>query len=370
MKIIFENKQRLVEDKVVKFDGKMFPKFGWCVILMGGGGSGKGTAFNSLIPIEGAYLNIDNLKENPNFWNIQPAVRDDDRKVVRDEQGRVVRSGDTYKDRIETQFELGNQESGEHRSLDQYLYKGKVDVIKPGEKVKGRDPYDSKLKGKPEYVTGTGRDRLKMNLDDPEVTGYVHNAMRNLGKAWKQGFYDNVGTDADPSRLPNVIFDIQADELKDIKKITSVYKPKGYKIAIVWMLSTVSRALRNNSGRGRTVDPEILIKAHRKVINTANELFSSGYITNIDEFWVINTNTSNRVFDKKYSREAGRDLYHDAQTCFRVPTTPDGLDTFMAKYNENPYWSKENKAFDVRSRMKNQLQDIPRQLSKRGIEDK
>lgn len=366
MKIIFENKQRLVEDKVVKFGGQTFPKFGWCVILMGGGGSGKGTAFNSLIPIEGAYLNVDNLKENPKIWDIQPAVRDKDtHKVVRNNDGQVMRYENTYKDRIKAQFE-----DGPERNLNMYTYMGKMDTIAPGEKIKGIDPYDPKLKGKDTYVTGQGRDRLKVNLNDPTATGYIHSAVRDLGKAWKQGFYDNVGAGADASRLPNVIFDIQADELKDIQKITSVYKPKGYKIAIVWMLSTINRALKNNAGRGRTVDPEILINAHRKVINTANELFSSGYITNIDEFWVINTNTSNRIFDKKYSKKAGKDLYHDAQNCFQVPTTANGLDTFMAKYNENPYWSKEHAAFDVRNRMKNQLQDIPRQLAKRGFENK
>ena len=30
------------EDKVVKFNNKVYPNFGWCVIMAGGGGSGKG----------------------------------------------------------------------------------------------------------------------------------------------------------------------------------------------------------------------------------------------------------------------------------------------------------------------------------------
>jgi hypothetical protein len=364
MKIIFENKQALNEDKVVKFGGQVFPKFGWCIILMGGGGSGKGTAFNSLIPIEGAYLNVDDLKENPRYWSIHPSYRNEKGRPIKDKQNHNVRYDDTYMDWVRDNFP--NIDSPNQKNIEDYLYVGKADVITPGEKVKGIDPYSPQLKGKDNYATGQGRNKLKMDLRDPEVTGYVHNGLRALGKAWKQGMYDNVGTDADKSRLPNVIFDIQADELKDIRTITQAFKPKGYKIAVVWMLSTVGRALKNNSmGRDRMVDEDILIQAHKKVINTAKKLFASNYISNIDEFWVINTNTPNKIFDKKYSRKANQDLYHDAQTCFQVPTNADGLDTFMIKYNENPYWSENNKVFNLKNRMSNQLKDIDRRLSKK-----
>lgn len=369
MKIIFENKQPLNEDKIVKFGGQTFPKFGWCVILMGGGGSGKGTAFNSLIPVEGAYLNVDDLKENPRYWSIKPSVRDEDGRPIRikwnkdDEIEHNLRYDDTYMDRVKDNFGNGD----EYDNIENYLYRGKADVITAGKKIKGIDPYSPKLLGKDNYETGQGRNKLKMDLSDPKVTGFTHGALRPLGKAWKQGMYDNVGTGSDKSRLPNVIFDIQADEIADIQDITQAFKPKGYKIAIVWMLSTVGRALKNNNmGRDRMVDEEILIKAHKKVIRTAEKLFSSGYITNIDEFWVINTNTPNRIFDKKYSRKAGRDLYHDAQTCFQVPTSPSGLDVFMLKYSMNPYWSEDNKVFNLKSRMANQVRDIDKKVKERN----
>ena len=71
MKIIFESKSRLNEDRMVKFGNEMYPKFGWCVILMGGAASGKGTAYNFKIPIEGDYYNPDNLKEIERMWNIK-----------------------------------------------------------------------------------------------------------------------------------------------------------------------------------------------------------------------------------------------------------------------------------------------------------
>jgi hypothetical protein len=373
MKIIFENKQPLNEDKIVKFGGQTFPKFGWCVILMGGGGSGKGTAFNSLIPVEGAYLNVDDLKENPAWWSIRPSVRDEKGNPIKvkgdDGKEHNLRAPETYMDRVRDNFLAGNEKIDDprnYKNIEDYLYMSKEDVITPGEKIKGREPYDPKLKGKNTYETGQGRNKLKLHMEDPTVTGYAHNALRPLGKAWKKYMYDVVGTSSDKSRLPNVIFDIQADELKDIRTITQAFKPKGYKIAVVWMLSTVGRALKNNSvGRNRMVDEDILIQAHKKVINTAKKLFASNYISNIDEFWVINTNTSNKIFDKKYSRKANQDLYHDAQTCFQVPTNADGLDTFMIKYNENPYWSENNKVFNLKNRMSNQLKDIDRRLSKK-----
>lgn len=51
------------ENRVVTFGNKTYPKYGWCVFLGGGGGSGKGSAIKTLIPIDGKIINVDNWKE-------------------------------------------------------------------------------------------------------------------------------------------------------------------------------------------------------------------------------------------------------------------------------------------------------------------
>ena len=54
---------QLLEDKVTKFGGEVFPKFGWCCILAGGSGSGKGYTLKNYIPIEGRMFDPDAVKE-------------------------------------------------------------------------------------------------------------------------------------------------------------------------------------------------------------------------------------------------------------------------------------------------------------------
>ena len=61
MKLLKE--QILTEDKVCKFGGEMFPKFGWCVIMLGGPGSGKSTAYNNKVAINAKKYDPDSFKE-------------------------------------------------------------------------------------------------------------------------------------------------------------------------------------------------------------------------------------------------------------------------------------------------------------------
>lgn len=51
------------EDKVVKFNNKVYPNFGWCVIMAGGGGSGKGYSLNNFLPINGKIIDVDEFKK-------------------------------------------------------------------------------------------------------------------------------------------------------------------------------------------------------------------------------------------------------------------------------------------------------------------
>lgn len=53
----------LLEDKVVKFGGKTYPDFGWCVIMCGGPGSGKSSTLKSLVPINAKIYDVDAVKQ-------------------------------------------------------------------------------------------------------------------------------------------------------------------------------------------------------------------------------------------------------------------------------------------------------------------
>lgn len=56
-------KEFLSEKRLITFDNRVYPKFGWCVILAGGGGSGKGYINSHNLPIDGNVINVDDFKK-------------------------------------------------------------------------------------------------------------------------------------------------------------------------------------------------------------------------------------------------------------------------------------------------------------------
>jgi dephospho-CoA kinase len=52
----------LTEDKSVSFGGVDYPKFGWCVIVCGGSGSGKSSVVKNLVHIQAKTLDVDEVK--------------------------------------------------------------------------------------------------------------------------------------------------------------------------------------------------------------------------------------------------------------------------------------------------------------------
>lgn len=57
--------EELFADEGVKFFGKAYPDYGWCVILCGGSWTEKTTLYNTLIPINAKKLDVDHIK---NWW--------------------------------------------------------------------------------------------------------------------------------------------------------------------------------------------------------------------------------------------------------------------------------------------------------------
>lgn len=52
-----------LDEALITFGGKAYPKFGQVVILAGGAGSGKGFTLEKLLGIEGITLDVDALKK-------------------------------------------------------------------------------------------------------------------------------------------------------------------------------------------------------------------------------------------------------------------------------------------------------------------
>ena len=241
----------LLEDKMVKFGGELSPKYGWCVIYIGGGASGKSTATQFLSRLQGRYFNVDDFKENPKFW-----------KLINPKTGK------SYEDGFETPPE-------------------------------------------------------ERRLDNGKFAGELHQTFDALGKKKKNAILHNQANNSD--RLPNIIFDMTGDKIIKISEIVDVVKPQGYKVAIIWVLNTFENAYKNLLTRPRGGHDKETVKLvaqkHQDVLNTANEIFNSNYIINIDEFWVIDASTDINPFEKPVE-------YHDAQNVYHIPCNSNGLNTF------------------------------------------
>ena len=62
-KTFAQNEQDVLNEKLITFGGKAYPKFNQVVIMAGGAGSGKGFTQGKLMGIEGVTLDVDRVKE-------------------------------------------------------------------------------------------------------------------------------------------------------------------------------------------------------------------------------------------------------------------------------------------------------------------
>lgn len=234
----------LLEDKVTKFEGKVYPKFGWCCILAGGPGSGKGYSFNHYVPIQGRKFDVDEIKS----FYIKKI------KIVKSDL-----NGDSlvYTDGNNKETVISLDGAG----------------IKP--------PY---------------------NTNNTKYTSLLHQISKPLTKKLKNLiFKSDEYTSAD--RLPNIIFDCTMSDINDYNIIIPQMKALGYKIAVVYVLTGIDTAIEQNKTRGtsnkinpktgeieygRRVDYDILLNNHNDVYRVLLSIKNEhNLIKQIDDFWAI-----------------------------------------------------------------------------------
>lgn len=315
MKLLFES-IKLDENKMVTFNNEMYPKFGWCVFLVGGPGSGKGSVYKQLVPIDGQYMNVDDLKENTSFWNIQ------DRHSVTPDWKEVA----PYKTVI----------------AKECIKQG---LINSANELDNARTYCTLLK-------------------NPSFTGILHQMLKPLSKnykRWSLKYADNETTASqrkwmlkdtnsyfmyDRDRLPNLILDIVGSDFEeDILDVVNHLEPKGYKFALIWVSSDVNKAIINNANRNRTVSKEVILSGHSGVIKSIEKIFDTGLINRFSSCWVVDTD----IDISKMSKAE----YHDLSNCYEIPCDVAGLDTFL--YNPHYKYSQaDNGKLNIRDRIQDQ----------------
>lgn len=127
---------------------------------------------------------------------------------------------------------------------------------------------------------GVDIQKLAADLKNPENVSKLHAIIDSLGLSDRRvaQLYKSI-LRADPSRKPNIIFDVTLKDLTKLEKLTKSVQGLGYDkkdIHIVWVVNDVEVAMSLNKTRDRTVPVEILVNTHRGVSQTMGDIINMG----------------------------------------------------------------------------------------------
>lgn len=214
----------LDEASSVTFGNRAYPKEGWCVVLAGGPGSGKGFLQKHAILLDGKVHDVDELKK----WYVKA------QKAGKFSQEGIVTKRD----------ENGNPIKYKHVDKHEYDFKNPADV--------------SKLH------------RISNDLDLGD------NTEKNFFAANKNG------------HLPNLIFDITGKMPETLVQKAVAAKKAGYKVSFIWVISNRDVALTQNLNRDRVVDQGIFHRVHNQVLENVPKFIETTTFADLyDEAWLL-----------------------------------------------------------------------------------
>lgn len=126
-----------------------------------------------------------------------------------------------------------------------------------------------------------GYDLKSFNLKNPEDVGRLHaivNDELKIPDKVQSAFFSSVYA-TDPSRKPNILFDVTLKDLKKLQSISMAVRDLGYdmqKIHIIWVANDVVVARAQNQKRDRVVPDEILVNTHAGVSITMKGILEMG----------------------------------------------------------------------------------------------
>ena len=240
----------LNEERVVHFGNETAPQFGWCVIMMGGPGSGKSVA------VEGG-----------SHW-IKGGV-----KILGDFK---IYNPDKLKELF---IKLKQDNANDTITLPTKDGSG-WEVVDLTTATVMYPPDDENAK---EVLVGE-----PYTMKNPRYTAFLHDRLSGLSKKWRNQIL-SMGNNADASRLPNILFDMTGDNFDKVRNMTVLAKEAGYKVGIVWALATLPTSIRRDAKRIRTVGAEKVFTTYKNVREVADKIARSTWFKDVDEMWVVVT---------------------------------------------------------------------------------
>jgi hypothetical protein len=275
---MFSFKQFIIE-KLITFTRRAggIPKSENVVFLAGGAGSGKGVISSNLLGIDAMNFNVDDLKQ---LALINPGTI----KRLKDRTGVDISSKEVFADLPTNVYNELKKRLGDTQFPDseEHLLRQLIDFI-----IQDKDA--QKLV-KP-YIDINDLFSLK----NPENVGFLHKELRNLKSEKLKALFKSLET---TTEKPNILFDITFSDLdafdEYIKPLIQVgYKPEN--IHIVWVVSSLTTAIKMNLLRPRVV-PEPILKATHE--GTATSMAT--IIKEFSKFRRFFDGTFHIVFNKAY----------------------------------------------------------------------
>ena len=155
---------------------------------------------------------------------------------------------------------------------------------------------------------GKIKDDEQYDLGNEEDVSKLHMKVKERG--WKnkqrEHFWNDHKAHANGAHLPNILWDMVSDDIKDIEEILKYAKPIGYNVTIVWVCCNMDTAREGNAKRDRRVSDAVIKKGHEGAYKTMMELFDNRYpeiSKQIDNAWIALSAGYGRMLDKQYKNE-------------------------------------------------------------------
>lgn len=121
--------------------------------------------------------------------------------------------------------------------------------------------------------------------------------------------------------LSNIIIDSTGNDREALVSTAKRLKSVGYKLSIVWIVTSVAEAIDRNTRRARKVNSEYLVKIHHSLLTTIPTLFKDKNIVELfNEAWIVfgeNVSNFSKKFSEKYANTAFK--LDKENGAFRIP---------------------------------------------------
>lgn len=144
-----------------------------------------------------------------------------------------------------------------------------------------------------------------LQLSNPKDVFKLHSFIKDRGI--KEKSLENLLSELEEDRLPNIIFDVTLKDMEDITDVLPDLINVGYdtkNINIVWVLTNYHIAVEQNKSRERIVPDDILLKTHEGAANTMYDVIEGKIPNQVNgKVIVVLNNRENTVFWKNSSGE-------------------------------------------------------------------